>query len=120
VATSNRYIVTCNGRKVPLRNTGIRGRQVAAVRYKAWEQPSSLHPVLRRIIPWYLMSLMWLTSDHSVAVPIMSPIQVAVTTTAFPLMQLKPRRVVMRDFGKSVRRKDASEFRRMSSILSSR
>ena len=43
-ATSNRYIVTCNGRKVPLRNTGIRGRQVAAVRYKAWEQPSSLHP----------------------------------------------------------------------------
>ncbi len=43
-ATSNRYIVTCNGRKVPLRNTGTRGRQVAAVRYKAWEQPSSLHP----------------------------------------------------------------------------
>jgi len=27
-----------------LRNTGTRGRQVAAVRYKAWEQPSSLHP----------------------------------------------------------------------------
>jgi uncharacterized protein (DUF2126 family)/transglutaminase-like putative cysteine protease len=43
-ATSNRYIVTCNGRKVPLRNTSTRGRQVAAVRYKAWEQPSSLHP----------------------------------------------------------------------------
>ena len=43
-ATSDRFIVTCNGRKVPMRNTGVRGRQVGAVRYKAWEQPSSLHP----------------------------------------------------------------------------
>jgi len=43
-AAVGRYIVTCNGRKVPLRATGTKGRQVAAVRYKAWEQSSSLHP----------------------------------------------------------------------------
>ncbi|XOV88721.1 MAG: DUF2126 domain-containing protein [Pseudomonadota bacterium] len=43
-AVSDRYIVTCNGRRVPLRVTGTRGRQIGAVRFKAWEAASSLHP----------------------------------------------------------------------------
>ena len=41
-----RYIVTCNGRKVPLRATGIRGNFIAGVRYKAWQPYSSLHPTI--------------------------------------------------------------------------
>ncbi len=43
-AVSDRYIVTCNGRRVPLRVTGTRGQQIGAVRFKAWEAASSLHP----------------------------------------------------------------------------
>ncbi len=43
----DRYIVTCNGRKIPLRATGIRGSYVAGVRYKAWQPYSSLHPTIR-------------------------------------------------------------------------
>jgi len=44
--TDSRYIVTCNGRKVPLRATGIEGEFVAAVRYRAWQPPSCLHPMI--------------------------------------------------------------------------
>ena len=47
----DRYAVTCNGRKVPLRPTGIRGSYVAGVRYKAWQPHSSLHPTIKAHIP---------------------------------------------------------------------
>ena len=40
----NRYVVTVNGRALPLQNTGSVGEYVAGVRYKAWNPPSSLHP----------------------------------------------------------------------------
>lgn len=41
-----RYALTCNGRRLPLTPTGKVGEFVAAVRYKAWQPPSSLHPTL--------------------------------------------------------------------------
>ena len=41
-----RYIVTCNGRKVPLKPTEKSGVSVAGVRFKAWQPASGLHPVL--------------------------------------------------------------------------
>jgi uncharacterized protein (DUF2126 family) len=40
----SRYVVTCNGRAIPLQPTGVAGQLVAGVRYKAWNPPSSLHP----------------------------------------------------------------------------
>ena len=46
-----RHIVTCNGRRVPLTSTKQRGHQVAGVRFKAWAQPSSLHPNLPPTVP---------------------------------------------------------------------
>jgi len=49
--TGDRYIVTCNGRKVPLRPTGVRGNYVAGVRYKAWDPWSSLHPTIKPHTP---------------------------------------------------------------------
>ncbi len=42
--TDNRYLVTCNGRRVPLRSTGKQGEYVGGVRYRAWHPPSALHP----------------------------------------------------------------------------
>jgi uncharacterized protein (DUF2126 family) len=44
--TDSRHLVTCNGRPLPLRNTGARGDFVAGVRYKAWNPPSGLHPTI--------------------------------------------------------------------------
>jgi uncharacterized protein (DUF2126 family) len=40
----SRYVITVNGRALPLQNTGTVGDYVAGVRYKAWNPPSSLHP----------------------------------------------------------------------------
>lgn len=40
----SRYVVTCNGRALPLQSTGTSGEYVAGVRYKAWNPPSALHP----------------------------------------------------------------------------
>ncbi|MBI1289812.1 IMP dehydrogenase [bacterium] len=42
----SRHAVTCNGRAVPLRNTGTVGQFVAGVRYRAWQPPSCLHPTI--------------------------------------------------------------------------
>jgi uncharacterized protein (DUF2126 family)/transglutaminase-like putative cysteine protease len=39
-----RYVVLCNGRRLPLHPTGEKGEFVAAVRYRAWQPPSCLHP----------------------------------------------------------------------------
>jgi len=41
-----RYVVTCNGRRVPLRGTGTHGEYVAGVRFRAWQPPSALHPTI--------------------------------------------------------------------------
>jgi len=41
-----RYVVTCNDRRVPLRNTGTHGEYVAGVRFRAWQPPSALHPTI--------------------------------------------------------------------------
>jgi uncharacterized protein (DUF2126 family) len=44
--TESRYVVVCNGRRVPLHNTGTQGEYVAGVRYRAWQPPSALHPTI--------------------------------------------------------------------------
>jgi uncharacterized protein (DUF2126 family) len=44
--TGTRYIVTCNGRRVPLQSTGTLGEAVAGIRYRAWQPPSCLHPTI--------------------------------------------------------------------------
>ncbi len=44
--TDSRYVVACNGRGVPLHNTGVHGEYVAGVRYRAWQPPSALHPTI--------------------------------------------------------------------------
>ena len=44
--TDQRYIVGCNGKRVPLRSTGREGEAVAGVRFRAWQPPSCLHPTI--------------------------------------------------------------------------
>jgi uncharacterized protein (DUF2126 family)/transglutaminase-like putative cysteine protease len=44
--SENRYVVTCNGRRVPLTSTGRSGEFVAGVRFKAWKLASGLHPTI--------------------------------------------------------------------------
>jgi uncharacterized protein (DUF2126 family) len=47
----DRYTLTCNGRRLPLRPTGTVGEFVAGVRYKAWQPPSALHPLVKSHAP---------------------------------------------------------------------
>ena len=42
--TESRYVVTCNGRRVPLHSTGEPGAAVAGVRYRARQLSAVLHP----------------------------------------------------------------------------
>jgi uncharacterized protein (DUF2126 family)/transglutaminase-like putative cysteine protease len=44
--TELRYVVDCNGRRVPLRSTGKPGDAVAGVRFCARRPPSCLHPTI--------------------------------------------------------------------------
>ena len=44
--TSNRFMITCNGRKLPMQFTGKEGEYVAGVRFKAWAPYSALHPTI--------------------------------------------------------------------------
>jgi uncharacterized protein (DUF2126 family) len=49
--TDERHAVTCNGRRVPLTPTGVKGEFVAGIRYQAWDPWSALHPTLKPQTP---------------------------------------------------------------------
>lgn len=49
--TEERYAITCNGVRVPLRSTGVKGEYVAGIKYKAWSPPSALHPTVGVDVP---------------------------------------------------------------------
>ncbi len=42
----DRYQLTCNGRALPMRPTGNVGEFVGGVRYRAWQPPNCLHPLI--------------------------------------------------------------------------
>jgi uncharacterized protein (DUF2126 family) len=48
---NDRYILTCNRQRIPLRPTGRSGEYVAAVRFRAWQPPAALHPTIPVDVP---------------------------------------------------------------------
>ena len=41
-----RHILLCNGHRIPLNPAGANGEWVGGVRFKAWDPPSALHPMI--------------------------------------------------------------------------
>ena len=41
-----RYILVCNGRRVPMKPTREQGVYIGGIRYRAWQPPSCLHPTI--------------------------------------------------------------------------
>jgi len=48
---ADRHVLACNGRRIPLQPTGAVGEYVAAVRFRAWTAPSSMHPTIQAHVP---------------------------------------------------------------------
>ena len=42
----SRYILLCNGFRVPLTATAVNGEYIWGIRYRAWQPPSALHPTI--------------------------------------------------------------------------
>ena len=49
--TDQRYVVTCNGYRLPFSPAGSFGEFVAGVRYRAWQPASILHPTIKPHVP---------------------------------------------------------------------
>ncbi|MES2635271.1 MAG: transglutaminase family protein [Pseudomonadota bacterium] len=47
----SRYVITVNGKAMPMQPTGTVGEYVSGVRYKAWAPPSALHPTIGVHVP---------------------------------------------------------------------
>ncbi len=45
-ATDSRHVLLCNGQTIPLQATGVNGEYIGAVRYRAWQPSSCLHPTI--------------------------------------------------------------------------
>jgi uncharacterized protein (DUF2126 family) len=57
---ADRYLVACNGRRLPLRSTGTQGEFVAGARYRAWQPWSALHPTIGVHTPlWFDLYDTW-------------------------------------------------------------
>ncbi|HEY2732562.1 MAG TPA: transglutaminase family protein, partial [Polyangiales bacterium] len=63
-AIDKRHAVTCNGRKIPLHDTGRQGELVAGVRFRAWQPPEALHPTIPPHVP-LVFDIVDLWTEHS-------------------------------------------------------
>ena len=89
--SGDRYAIACNGREIPMRETGVSGEQVAGVRYRAWKPESSLHPSIGADAPLVFDITIDGPGARLAVAPITSSIRAAATTRPFQSTPMRQR-----------------------------
>lgn len=108
--TREHHCIACNGRAMPLVPTGMPGEFVAGLRFRAWNPPSALHPMIGVQAP-LVFDVVDTWASRAIGGCTYHVVHPGVaTTTHFRSMPMKPKRVAWPGSGRMGIRRDQCRY----------